>query len=205
MVIVPKFTPEILISAPRRAPAVPNHDGTLALFTQSTHTIGEATTLKEVRVMKVESGESQQLVADEKVHDAVWLPLSSSSSADGSDSSTASSAVIWLKKGDGGATALEMADAAKPSAPAVKLGEIPAPVDNLKVKALTGGSVALLVVGLADADGELHNPEQHKALSSIRIYDEYDVRIVSDHRLSSGKLVLWPTSYPMRTLTLFGD
>ncbi|KAK7928175.1 oligopeptidase family protein [Apiospora marii] len=166
MVIVPKFTPEILISAPRRAPAVPNRDGTLALFTQSTHTIGEAKTLKEVRVMKVESGESQQLVADEKVHDAVWLPSSSSSST-----------VIWLKKGNSGTTTLEMADAAKPSAPAVELGEIPAPVDNLKVKALKDGSVAFLVVGLADADGELHNPEKDKKLSSIRIYDEYDVRI----------------------------
>ncbi|KAK7981644.1 dipeptidyl peptidase [Apiospora saccharicola] len=176
MVIVPKFTPEILISAPRRAPAVPNRDGTLALFTQSTHTIGEEKTLKEVRVMKVESGESQQLVADSKVHDAVWLP-SSSSSSDEDDSSTTSSLVLWLKKGGDGVTILEMADAAKPSAPAVKLGEIPAPVDNLKVKALKDGSIALLVVGLADADGELHNPEKDKKLSSIRIYDEYDVRI----------------------------
>ncbi|KAK8091103.1 alpha/beta-hydrolase [Apiospora phragmitis] len=168
MVIVPKFTPEILISAPRRAPAVPNRDGTLALFTQSTHTVGQATTLKEVRVMKVESGESQQLVADVRVHGAVWLP-------DGSTSS-----VVWLKKGDDGATLVEMVtDAAtKPSASAVvKLGEIAAPVDSLKVKALKDGSIAFLVVGLADGDGELYNPEKHRTLSSIRIYDEYDVRI----------------------------
>ncbi|KAK8079555.1 oligopeptidase family protein [Apiospora hydei] len=169
MVIVPKFTPEILISAPRRAPAVPNRDGTLALFAQSTHTVGEDKTLKEVRVMKVESGDSQQLVADDKVHDAVWLP----------DGSTSPSAVIWLKKGDGGVTSIEMvADAAKPSASAVvKLGEIAAPVDNLKLKALKDGSVAFLVVGLADEEGALYNPEKHKKLSSIRIHDEYDVRI----------------------------
>ncbi|KAK8051091.1 alpha/beta-hydrolase [Apiospora rasikravindrae] len=172
MVIVPKFTPEILISAPRRAPAVPNRDGTLALFTQSTHTIGQEKTLKEVRVMKVESGDSQQLVADEKVHDAVWLP-------DHDATSSSSSTVIWLKKGDGGVTSIEMvADATKPSASAVvKLDEIAAPVDNLKVKALKDGSVAFLVVGLADEDGELYDPEKHKKLSSIRIHDEYDVRI----------------------------
>ncbi|KAK7957080.1 alpha/beta-hydrolase [Apiospora aurea] len=152
-------------------PAVPNRDGTLALFAQSTHTVGEDKTLKEVRVMKVESGDSQQLAADDKVHDAVWLPDASTS--------TSPSAVIWLKKGDGGVTSIEMAaDAAKPSASAVvKLGEIAAPVDNLKLKALKDGSVAFLVVGLADEDGELYNPEKHKKLSSIRIHDEYNVRI----------------------------
>lgn len=168
MVIVPKFTPEILISAPRRAPAVPNRHGTLALFAQSTHTIGEEKTLKEVRVMKVESGESQQLTADEKVHDFVWFPDSSSSTS-----------VVWLKKGDDGVTSIEMVDAAKPSEPAVKLDVIEAPMDNLKLKALKDGSVAFVVTGLADDDGELYNPEKHKKLSSIRIHDEYDVRIVS--------------------------
>jgi len=171
MVIVPKFTPEILISAPRRAPAVPNRDGTLALFSQSTHTIGEEKTLKEVRVMKVESGESQQLTADEKVHDFVWLP------ADGGASTPTS--VVWLKKGDEGVTLIEMADAANPSKPAVKLDDIAAPVDNLKLKALKDGSIAFVVVGLADDEGELYNPEKHKKLSSIRIHDEYDVRLVS--------------------------
>ncbi|KAK8118541.1 uncharacterized protein PG998_003167 [Apiospora kogelbergensis] len=169
MVIVPKFTPEILISAPRRGPAVPNHDGTLALFAQSTHTIGEEKTLKEVRVMKVESGESQQLTADEKVHDFVWLPTDAGSAT--------STSVIWLKRGDDGVTLIEMADAANPSKPAVKLDDIAAPVDNLKLRTLKDGSIAFVVVGLAGDDGELYNPEKHKTLSSIRIHDEYDVRL----------------------------
>ncbi|KAK6852743.1 oligopeptidase family protein [Apiospora arundinis] len=182
MVIVPKFTPEILISAPRRAPAVPNRHGTLALFAQSTHTIGEEKTLKEVRVMKVESGESQQLTADEKVHDFVWFPDSSSSTS-----------VVWLKKGDDGVTSIEMVDAAKPSESAVKLDVIEAPVDNLKLKALKDGSVAFVVTGLADDDGELYNPEKHKKLSSIRIHDEYDVRIWDSYTKPQKHAVFYTT------------
>ncbi|KAI4866235.1 prolyl oligopeptidase [Hypoxylon rubiginosum] len=160
--IVEKFTPEAMISAPRRGPAIPNHDGTLALYTLSTHTIG-GETLKEIRVMNIATGDSSQLFDDEKAQDAAWL-------GDGSNT------VILLKKGGEGFTFLITIDADKsPSDPYI-VGHIPVPVQNLKVKALKDGSVAFAVVGLAGADGQLFNPELNKPTHTGRIYDVYRAR-----------------------------
>lgn len=162
--IVEKFTPEAMISAPRRGPAIPNHDGTLALYTLSTHTIG-GETLKEIRVMNIATGDSSQLFDDEKAQDAAWL-------GDGSNT------VILLKKGGEGFTFLITIDADKsPSDPYI-VGHIPVPVQNLKVKALKDGSVAFAVVGLAGADGQLFNPELNKPTHTGRIYDVYRAREV---------------------------
>lgn len=171
----PKFTPERLISAPRKGPAVPNHDGTLALFTQSTHEVGQKKSLKEIRVMKLETGESDRLFEDEKSHQAVWL-------GDGTNT------IVFLKKEDKGITSVMMADASDSSKKARKADEIEAPVSDLKLKVLRDGSIAFLVVGLAAENGELHNPETSSKLHTARVYDDYDVRFVS-----------WPHSVQLPT------
>ncbi|KAI1779691.1 prolyl oligopeptidase [Hypoxylon cercidicola] len=160
--LVEKFTPEALISAPRRGPAIPNHDGTLALYTMSTHTIG-GETLKEIRVMNIATGDSRQLFDDEKAQDATWL-------GDGSNT------VILLKKGGEGTTFLITIDADKSPTDPLIVGHIPAPVQNLKVKALKDGSIAFAVVGLAGADGQLFNKEVNKPAHTGRIYDTYRAR-----------------------------
>lgn len=165
MVVVPKFTPELLISAPRRGAAVPNHDGTLALFSQSTHTIG-GKTLKEFRVLNIESGQTERLIEDEKARDVHWL---------GDDSNM----VIYLSAGEGGCTWIKMADASNPSAGATIVDFIEAPVSSLKVKALTDGSIAFIVVGLAGDDGNLFNEESDKKAHTARVYESYQPRIVS--------------------------
>lgn len=169
----PKFTPERLISAPRKGAAVPNHDGTLALFTQSTHEVGQGKSLKEIRVMKLDTGESDRLFEHEKSHQALWL-------GDGTNT------IVFLKKEDKGVTSVMMADASDPSKQAYKVDGIEAPVSDLKLKVLEDGSVAFLVVGLAAEDGGLYNPETSSKLHSARVYDDYDVRFVS-----------WPRSIPV--------
>lgn len=164
MVLVPKFTPELLVSAPRRGPAIPNHDGTLALFTQSTHTIGEEKTLKEIRVLNIQTGQSDQLVEDEKAFDAHWL-------GDGTNS------VVYLKSGGEGVTWVMIADAGNPSRDAYVADDIQAPVKCLKIKALKDGSIAFVVAGLADENGDVYNEESHKKLHTARVYDQYFLRI----------------------------
>lgn len=177
--LVEKFTPEVLISAPRRGPAIPNHDGTLALYTVSTHTIG-GDTLKEIRVMNIATGESSQLFDDEKAQDATWL-------GDGTNT------VILLKKGGEGFTWLLTIDADKtPSSPLI-VGHIQAPVRNLKVKALKDGTVAFAVVGLANADGELFNGEVKKPAHTGRVYDVYRAREVRISNLVTAQLLRYNT------------
>ena len=165
MLIAPKFTPEVLIEAPRRGVAVPNHDGTLALYTVSTHTIGKDT-LREVRVMNIETGDSVQISNDSKVHDANWL---------GDNSNL----IIYLKSGEKGATLVVIANADQPSEEPYTVEEIPASITGLKVKELDDGSIALAVVGLVDSDGNLFNEKTVKTHSSVRVYDTYRTRYVS--------------------------
>ncbi|KAI1079110.1 prolyl oligopeptidase [Whalleya microplaca] len=157
--IIEKFTPEVLVSAPRRGPAIPNHDGTLALYTMSTHTIG-GETVKEIRVMDIATGESRRLFDDGKAADATWL-------GDGSNS------IIFLKKGGEGFTWLITIDAEDILREPIIVGHIAAPVQSLKVKPLADGTIAFAVVGLATADGRLFNGEVQKPSHTGRVYDSY--------------------------------
>jgi hypothetical protein len=164
MVLVPKFTPEVLISAPRRGPAVPNQDGTLALFTQSTHTIG-GETLKEIRILNIATGESEQLLSDEKASSVLWL-------GDGTNT------VVYLSSGGAGFTWVMMADAANPSGDPYIVDFVQAPIKSLKVKLLKDGSVAFVVVGLVAENGELYNEESKKTTHTARVTESYHPRIV---------------------------
>lgn len=160
------FTPEDLISTPRRGPAVPNSNGSLAIFSQSTHAIGGQTS-KGFFVLNIETGSTDQLIADDRATNAGWL---------GHDNST----VLFLSREEGGITLVKTVDATGIPAEATKIGQIDAPVSDLKVKALKDGSVALVVVGLVGTDGALYNKErQESPLHSGRIYDSMYPRTVS--------------------------
>ena len=165
MLIAPKFTPEVLIEAPRRGAAIPNYNGTLALYTVSTHTIGKGT-LKEVRVMNIETGDSAQISDSSEVREANWL---------GDNSNT----IIYLKSAERGVTLVMVANADDPSKEAYIVEEIPAPVSQLKVKELEDGSIAFAIVGLVDSDGNLFNEKTVETKSTVRVYDTYQARFVS--------------------------
>jgi hypothetical protein len=165
------FTPELLITIPRRGAAIPNRDGTLAIYTESTHVIGGETS-RRYRVLNIKTGETEQLCVDNKATNVVWL---------GHDNST----LLYLSQGEGGYTWVKTVDAGNPSAEPTVVSSIEAPVSDLKVRALEGGSVALVVVGLVDADGSLYNKEQHKTPHSARVTDNINPRAVS-HLLCRG-------------------
>ncbi|KAH9888156.1 prolyl oligopeptidase [Xylariomycetidae sp. FL2044] len=177
--IVEKFTPEALVSAPRRGPAAPNYDGTRALYTESTHHIGGETS-KEIRVMDLATGNSRLLFDDPKAFDATWL---------GDQSNT----LILLKSGDGGSTLILSIDADTFPAAPITLAQIPAPVRGLKVKALKDGTVALAVAGLVDQDGHLFNPDAEKKSHTGKVYDGYRVREWKTY-MPSHKYSLWYSS-----------
>jgi hypothetical protein len=92
-----KFTPEVLLSAPRRSSAVPNHDGSLALFSVSTYSFDTHSKHSEIRVLDLRTGQSKALTSDSSASEPVWLGQRN--------------LVLWLKSGEKGTTSLILADA----------------------------------------------------------------------------------------------
>ncbi|KAL6871324.1 alpha/beta-hydrolase [Trichoderma novae-zelandiae] len=156
MVRVQKLTAEVLLSDPRRGPAVPNRDGTHALYTISTHTpSGKAK--QEFRILDIQTGNSTELSSDPRVHDARWIP---STRLD----------VLYLQSAENGRTQVRVASAADVSAEHYLAAEIDAPVSNLKLRALDNGSVAFVATALV-GDSGLYNQEAAQRGSTARIYD----------------------------------
>lgn len=92
-----KFTPEVLLSAPRRSAATPNPDGTLALYTVSTYSFQSHSKASEIRVLDIKTGQSKVLSTDLNASEPTWL--------------LEENLVLWLKGGEKGATELVLADA----------------------------------------------------------------------------------------------
>lgn len=187
MRVAKKFTPEVLIEAPRRGPAVPSPDGTKAFYTLSTHTVG-GDTLKEVKILDVETGASQVLSDSSRVHDVAWLTADS---------------VAYLESGDDGTTELKVADVewsrmtSSPGLASRSVAKFAGPVKCLRLRALGDGSFALAVVGRVGSDGKLFNETREDGKSSIRVYDDSNVRFVS---LNVSSLLLHA---PKRSLLCF--
>ncbi|MCJ1424988.1 hypothetical protein MMC29_002876, partial [Sticta canariensis] len=157
-----KFTPEVLLSAPRRSAAVPNQDGTLALYTVATYSFRSHKKTAEIKVLNIKNGQSNLVTNDEKAREPVWL-------GHGNE-------LIWLKEGEKGATQLIHGDADDIGTTYI-VGVVPGPVSNLKLRVLGDGKAAIAVVGKARPDGSLYNPElEPKKYSSARVYDSLMVR-----------------------------
>lgn len=86
-----KFTPEVLLSAPRRSEGAPNSDASKILYTVSTYSFAEHVTKKEIRVLDVESQQTGLVTDDKSYSEPAWL-----------DDET----VLLLKSSDDGTTDL---------------------------------------------------------------------------------------------------
>jgi len=95
-----KFTPEVLLSAPRRSAAAPNAQGTLALFTLTTYSFESHSKTSEIRLLDIETGQSKLLSDDLAASEPTWLGEKN--------------LVLWLKSEEKGATSLILADGDHP-------------------------------------------------------------------------------------------
>lgn len=68
-----KFTPEVLLSAPRRSAGNPNSDGSKVLYSTSTYSFEEHATTSEIRVLDVKSGETSLITDEEGASEPQWL------------------------------------------------------------------------------------------------------------------------------------
>ncbi|RDW75809.1 hypothetical protein BP5796_06630 [Coleophoma crateriformis] len=157
-----KLTPELLITAPRRSPAVPSPDGKYALYTVSTYSLESHTECKEVRIVDLGT-DTTTLFSD---NDAILAPQWLSSDK-----------LLWLKKAEGGKTEIWIGTVGSASKNSYRAGLIDAAIQNIKIRELPDGNIALAFSALADDNGALHNVENtEKPLSSAREYDTILVR-----------------------------
>ena len=156
------FTPEVLLQAPRRSPAIPNPDGTLALFTVSTYSFDEHTKTKEIKVLDLGSLQSTLITNDNKASEPQWL-------GKGND-------ILWLKNGEKGETKLVIGNA-KDIGKVQEAGTVPAPIANVKLHPLEDNTIVIAVSGKATLKGDLFNAElEPKRHSTGVLYDSTFVR-----------------------------
>jgi hypothetical protein len=91
-----KFTPEVLLSAPRRSSAIPNQKGTLALFTASTYSFNSHSKSSEIRILDIKTGQTKLVSSDAQASEPTWLGEKN--------------LIVWLKGGEKGTTSLMMTD-----------------------------------------------------------------------------------------------
>ncbi|KAL1958027.1 hypothetical protein VTO42DRAFT_5239 [Malbranchea cinnamomea] len=155
------FTPELLLSSPRRSAAIPNASGTLIAYTQTAYSFNSHSTTSELHVLDVISGKST-VITDAFSGEPQWLGDSNQ--------------LVWLRSGENGNTSFVIGNAAGNEKPYVA-GTVPGPVSNLKVTALAPGQFGIAVSGKARPDGSLFNPsEEKKPASSGRLYTSLFVR-----------------------------
>lgn len=92
-----KLDPQVLLSAPRRSSAIPNSNGTLALFSVSTYNFHSHSKSAEIRVLDLKTGHSKILCDELNCSEQTWLGEKN--------------LVLWLKSGEKGTTSLVLADA----------------------------------------------------------------------------------------------
>lgn len=97
---VHKFTPEVLLTAPRRSTAIPNKDGTLAIYTVLTYSFQTHSKSSEICLLNLETGESKVICSDTKATEPLWLGYKN--------------LLLYLRGGEKGVTNLFLVDADKP-------------------------------------------------------------------------------------------
>ena len=176
MTIADKFTPEALLSAPRRSSASPNSAGTLAVFTVSTYSFEAHKKTSEIKVLDISSGTQSLITNTEGTSEPSWL---------GGEQE-----LLWLKSGEKGHTQFIVGRADEVGKSYIA-GLVPAPVSDIKLKVLDEDRVAVVFSAKAKPDGSLYNEkDEPKKHSTGRLYESLMVRHW-DHYVKPQRNALW--------------
>lgn len=171
------FTPEILLSAPRRSSASLNSAGSLAVYTVSTYSFESHKKTSEIKVLDISSGTQSLVTNSEGTSEPNWL-------GGGNE-------LLWLKSsGENGHTQLVVGSADEVGTSYVA-GLVPAPISDIKLKALDDDRVAVVVSAKAKPDGTLYMKEDEpKRYSTGMLYESLMVRHW-DHYVKPQRNALW--------------
>ncbi|PHH64187.1 hypothetical protein CDD81_4934 [Ophiocordyceps australis] len=154
-----RFTPEVLLSAPRRSSAAPNPTGDWILYTVSSYSFDKHVKTSSIRVLNVKDGSSRILCQDAAASEPVWI---------------GDYDVLYVKSGDNGSCQL-MAQHLEQSEPQV-VHALSGTLSSLKTKRLSRDQTALCGAALTTPKGDLNQPSETKPHSTARIYTSLYVR-----------------------------
>ena len=84
-----RFTPEVLLSAPRRSEGIPNSDASKVLYSVSTYSFEEHSKKSEIRILDVASQQTSLVTDDKTASEPTWIDDDN---------------ILLLKSGDDGVT-----------------------------------------------------------------------------------------------------
>ncbi|CAL5867797.1 uncharacterized protein PFLUO_LOCUS2018 [Penicillium psychrofluorescens] len=157
-----RFTPDVLLGAPRRSSAVPNTAGTLAVYTQTSYSFESHSKTNEIRVLDIDSGQSALITNDPGASNPQWLGDKDQ--------------LVWLKTKGNGNTSFIVGDAREVDK-TYMAGTVPGPVSDLKITNIEPGKIGFAVSGKANPDGSLYNPhDAKKPYTTGKLYTSLFVR-----------------------------
>ena len=163
------YISRILLAAPRRSPAVPNEDGTLALYTVSTYNFESHSKTSEIRAIDISNGQSTLITNDEETSEPHWLGFGNE--------------LLWLKSGKKDSKGSNKTNTEIVIGDVNEIGKsysaasVPGAILDVKLKALDQDRIAIAFSAKARPDGTMYNPDDEpKMHSSARVYDSVMVR-----------------------------
>ncbi|KAI0164934.1 prolyl oligopeptidase [Xylariaceae sp. FL1272] len=159
-----KFTPEVLLSAPRRSAAVPNRSGKHALYTVSQYSFESHSKSYAIKVLDISTGQSTQLFDNSAYTEPTWISEEEFIfvSSETKDKNVVSQLIV--------------ANVQDVSARHVVLS-FKCAVSNLKVRDIGDGNIALALTAPSTTDGHMvDSTKPHEPRSSARVYSKLFVR-----------------------------
>jgi dipeptidyl aminopeptidase/acylaminoacyl peptidase len=159
-----KFTPEVLLSAPRRSPGVPNSNGSKILYSVSTYSFTDHSRTSEIKVLYVDSKETFLVTDASGASEPNWI----------NDSD-----VLLLTPGKKtGTTELYIGSPKDWAKTKYLAGTVNGPASNIKLKELKeGDGYIIALTAPAKPDGSIYNEaDAPKKNTSGMVYDSVFVR-----------------------------
>ncbi|RDA93106.1 hypothetical protein CP533_4129 [Ophiocordyceps camponoti-saundersi (nom. inval.)] len=157
------FTPEVLLSAPRRSAGIPNWTGDLVLYSVSSYSFETHSRSSSIRVLNIKHGSSYRIADQPDASDAVWI---------GDED------VLYFRPADDipftdGHTLTRTLATQRPQLIHQIKGNIFAP----KTKKLSNGKTAICLAAMTTPAGHMfYPPAEVKPHSSAKVYSSLFVR-----------------------------
>ncbi|UPK99270.1 hypothetical protein LCI18_010205 [Fusarium solani-melongenae] len=156
-----RFTPEVLLSAPRRSTGVPNSTGELVLYTVSSYSFDKHAKSSQIRVLSIKDGSSHLISEDTAASDPIWIGKHE---------------IAFIKTSDNGCSMLYSQHVFDKSAPHM-IHCFAGSIANPKAKSISHHEVAFCCSALTTPKGDMYWPAaETKTYTSAKIYTGLFVR-----------------------------
>lgn len=180
-----RFTPETLLSAPRRGAGIPNSNLSQILYTVSSYSFADHKRTAEIRVLDAKTDESKLVTSLQDASEPQWIR---------------GDHLVLLAPGDEGTTKVVVGSVSDFDNDQYTAGIIDGPAGGVKIKQLNHNSYLFAIAASARPDGSLYNPEKaaNKKHTTGRLYNKMWVRHW-DQWLTSNRQSIWYGSLSKNT------